>query len=74
MVEAAGVESSQNFVLVRDHAHSFVFVGARLFTTRTTMHHHEHFLSRPVPSSKGGGGVEPPQRSMVPMDLVSKNF
>ena len=50
MVEAAGVESSQNFVMVRDYANSNENMHTRFFQVGTTMHNREDFLSRPVPS------------------------
>ncbi|MSU58941.1 MAG: hypothetical protein EXS35_12375 [Pedosphaera sp.] len=56
MVEAGGVESSKNFAVVRDQVISFEFLRAPLFDPRTVTHKNEDFLSRPVPSDRGGGG------------------
>jgi hypothetical protein len=50
MVEAAGVESSQNFVVVRDHTNSNENMRTPFSDGGMTMHHREEFLSRPVPS------------------------
>jgi hypothetical protein len=58
MVEAGGVESSQNFAVVRDHVISFEFLRVPFSDIRTRTHHHEDILSLPVPSDRGGGGCE----------------
>ena len=50
MVEAAGVESSQLFVIVRGHANSFGNLQTLFVLNSIIAHHHEEFLSRLVPS------------------------
>jgi hypothetical protein len=76
MVEAAGVESGLNFAVVRDHTDSFLKMRAPLSDNRTTMHRYEIFLSRPVPSKEGAGGVVSAVRLMERskgLQLISKN-
>ncbi len=57
MVEAGGVESVQDFVVVRDRVNSFVFPQTPFFVNRTSAHQNARSVSRPVPSDRGGGGV-----------------
>ena len=56
MVEAAGVESSRNFAVVRGHANSNQNMHTRIFQLGTTMHDREGFFPRPVLSKARGGG------------------
>ena len=60
MVEAGGVETSQLFVVVRDHVNSFENLRTSFSDIRTVTHHDEELLSRPVPSDRqrAGGASE----------------
>ncbi len=55
-MEAAGVEGSKNFAALRGGAWTLIVVRLAFWRDRTKMHLNEKFLSRPVPSSEGGGG------------------
>ena len=48
MVEAAGVECSRDFVVVRDHANSNENLQSAYFHVGMTMHHREEFRIAPL--------------------------
>jgi len=56
-LEARGVEKRSLFAPCGEPAHLFVFPHIRFSAEHTKMHCHEAFVSRPVPSRGGPGGV-----------------